>query len=199
MAGQSIKDTIEGAGISLGKGTCGIFNKIRQASDDYKDYYKNKTNKGVADYVFNAANMIGRGSIKAIKGLGGVAKELWDSEDAKSARSGIADAYNALRDKYRDYLTASTERLNESYEKGEHHGFKSFVNGALRMIENVYSKGEDIARSAAKSVSNVKNSIKDSDAYKELAKANREIEDHDREHDHDKDDKDDGKAGPIYG
>lgn len=170
-------NAIESIGVSLGAGTCRIMNAFRTMSDEYEDYYEKKENKGILDHVFNAANSLGRGGVKLVAGIGRTASSIAKSEPVQGIKSGIANAYDKLREKYTGYLTKTSERLKDEMESGEAIGigtrFKSFATSTLKVIDSAYQKGEGFVKSTAKTVSNIGKGVKGSEAYHELTAINK--------------------------
>lgn len=179
MAIASKGEIARNMGVRLGAGACNILNSFREASNEYEDYYANKENKSVADYVMKAANTIGRGGARIIAGAGRIAGEALRSEPARKIKSGIMNAYDAIREKYSDYLNKSSDQLEGEMSRKELEGggagfglkFQSFLNSAAKAVDKAYSKGEDIVKNTAKGLGDVARGIRNSEAYRNLASA----------------------------
>ena len=178
--------TIESLGMTIGKGTCSVMNSFRTASDNYKDYYANKEHKGIFDYVANAANTLGRAGVSVVKGVAGVAKDVWNSDEIKAARSGIAETYTKMREKYGSYLTKTAEQLRADAENPEKAGFKTnfkmFLNNTLKVVDNVYKTGESAVKSVVKGISSFDKGFGEGTAakkseYEKFKKAKEDIKD----------------------
>jgi len=176
---EKMANGVSGFAVKLGAGICNTFNEIKTESDNLKKAHLEKENKGVLDYVLDAANSVGRGGVSFLKGTYTLGKNIYNTEAVQNVKTGISDWYKNAREDIKTFLADEKENLaidSENEMEANGHisfstGFKSLMRSVWEKIDNVYEHGERSLKTATTYLGDTFDKLKKTDAYQKLVGA----------------------------